>query len=331
MEKRIVSERMAGKVCVITGTASGIGRETAAVFTEEGAHVVGVDLHESEGVELSLVADVTDEEQVRAAVVTAAGLLVLMAAIFLVSGRLLALHPRTAAAASAPPGRLVDWMIAFQKPCGSGRWRPGVRTVTTDQAVAEMMPTETRVSIVAAPCRAPRKARLCSGQAPQVTTGRLSASSTHCQPGKRVDGMVASTIDRSAAGTNSTSETISRRSTSRRSRSSARIARRGFGDLGAAVYPAASTVPVRSSRDTPGACSTVAVRVARLTTARTPSSLLSLRSTRPTHAAQVMPPTSRKVRCACSGGAAAGAGAWSRSVTSPVSTPGHLGRKRERP
>ncbi|WP_199582777.1 hypothetical protein [Blastococcus sp. TF02-09] len=28
--------------------------------------------------------------------------------------RLLALHPRTAAAASTPPGRLVDWMIAFQ-------------------------------------------------------------------------------------------------------------------------------------------------------------------------------------------------------------------------
>lgn len=57
--------RLEGKVCVITGTASGIGRETAAVFTEEGAHVVGVDLHESEGVELSLVADVTDEDAVR--------------------------------------------------------------------------------------------------------------------------------------------------------------------------------------------------------------------------------------------------------------------------
>jgi NAD(P)-dependent dehydrogenase (short-subunit alcohol dehydrogenase family) len=57
--------RLDGKVCVITGTASGIGAETARVFTAEGAHVVGVDLHPTEGVALSLVADVTDEDAVR--------------------------------------------------------------------------------------------------------------------------------------------------------------------------------------------------------------------------------------------------------------------------
>lgn len=57
--------RLEGKVCVITGTASGIGRETAELFAAEGAHVVGVDLNESEGVELSLVADVTDEDAIR--------------------------------------------------------------------------------------------------------------------------------------------------------------------------------------------------------------------------------------------------------------------------
>ncbi len=57
--------RLAGKVCVITGTASGIGAETAALFRAEGALVVGVDLNPSEDVDLSLVADVTDEEQVR--------------------------------------------------------------------------------------------------------------------------------------------------------------------------------------------------------------------------------------------------------------------------
>ena len=58
--------RLDGKVCVITGTASGIGAETAARFREEGATVVGVDLKDSEGVDLSIRADVTDEEQVAA-------------------------------------------------------------------------------------------------------------------------------------------------------------------------------------------------------------------------------------------------------------------------
>jgi NAD(P)-dependent dehydrogenase (short-subunit alcohol dehydrogenase family) len=58
--------RLDGKVCVITGAASGIGAESARVFTEEGARVVGVDLEDSEGVELSIVADVTDEDQVAA-------------------------------------------------------------------------------------------------------------------------------------------------------------------------------------------------------------------------------------------------------------------------
>jgi NAD(P)-dependent dehydrogenase (short-subunit alcohol dehydrogenase family) len=61
-----VAGRLEGKVCVVTGTASGIGAETAEVFRREGALVVGVDLDPSPGVDLSLVADVTDEEQVRA-------------------------------------------------------------------------------------------------------------------------------------------------------------------------------------------------------------------------------------------------------------------------
>ncbi|MGZ6993496.1 MAG: SDR family NAD(P)-dependent oxidoreductase, partial [Ilumatobacteraceae bacterium] len=56
--------RLEGKVCVITGAAGGIGAATASVFEREGARVVGVDLFEHDVGELSLQADVTDEENV---------------------------------------------------------------------------------------------------------------------------------------------------------------------------------------------------------------------------------------------------------------------------
>jgi NAD(P)-dependent dehydrogenase (short-subunit alcohol dehydrogenase family) len=57
--------RLEGKVCVITGAASGIGAETAKLFASEGARVVGVDLAEGAEGELALQANVADEEQVR--------------------------------------------------------------------------------------------------------------------------------------------------------------------------------------------------------------------------------------------------------------------------
>jgi NAD(P)-dependent dehydrogenase (short-subunit alcohol dehydrogenase family) len=57
--------RLEGKVCVITGAASGIGAESARMFMREGAKVVGVDLVAGAEGDLALEADVTDEEQVR--------------------------------------------------------------------------------------------------------------------------------------------------------------------------------------------------------------------------------------------------------------------------
>ncbi|KAA0274709.1 MAG: SDR family oxidoreductase [Acidobacteria bacterium] len=58
--------RLEGKVCVITGAASGIGAEAARLFADEGARVVGVDLEEGAEGELAIVADVTDPDQVEA-------------------------------------------------------------------------------------------------------------------------------------------------------------------------------------------------------------------------------------------------------------------------
>jgi len=52
--------RLDGKVAVITGTASGIGAETARLFSQEGAKVAGVDLSDDAVGDLAIKADVTD-------------------------------------------------------------------------------------------------------------------------------------------------------------------------------------------------------------------------------------------------------------------------------
>jgi NAD(P)-dependent dehydrogenase (short-subunit alcohol dehydrogenase family) len=57
--------RLAGKVCVITGAAGGIGAAAASLFREQGATVVGVDLRDDfGGVDLALAADVSSEDDV---------------------------------------------------------------------------------------------------------------------------------------------------------------------------------------------------------------------------------------------------------------------------
>ena len=58
---------------MITGTASGIGAESARLFAEEGARVVGIDLEPGAEGELTIQADVSDEAQVRAAFAQALG------------------------------------------------------------------------------------------------------------------------------------------------------------------------------------------------------------------------------------------------------------------
>jgi len=63
---------LAGKVCVVTGAAGVIGRESVGVFTRAGATVVGIDLKGDADAALFLTADLTDPGQVEAAYHTAA-------------------------------------------------------------------------------------------------------------------------------------------------------------------------------------------------------------------------------------------------------------------
>jgi NAD(P)-dependent dehydrogenase (short-subunit alcohol dehydrogenase family) len=56
--------RLTGRVCLITGAASGIGRATALLFRAEGARVAGADLDAAGEVELALTGDVANEDDV---------------------------------------------------------------------------------------------------------------------------------------------------------------------------------------------------------------------------------------------------------------------------
>ena len=57
--------RLERKVCVVTGAAGGIGAATVRRFQEEGAIVIGVDLLPDAPGDMSIVADVTDEDALR--------------------------------------------------------------------------------------------------------------------------------------------------------------------------------------------------------------------------------------------------------------------------
>jgi NAD(P)-dependent dehydrogenase (short-subunit alcohol dehydrogenase family) len=58
-----LSERLAGKVAIVTGAGSGIGKASVELFRREGARVIGADLHGAD-----VECDAGDERQVQALV-----------------------------------------------------------------------------------------------------------------------------------------------------------------------------------------------------------------------------------------------------------------------
>jgi NAD(P)-dependent dehydrogenase (short-subunit alcohol dehydrogenase family) len=75
MGRRLVSLRLAGKVCIITGAGSGIGRASALLFAAEGGRIVAADIDAASARETADAiggdafarrADVTDEEDTKA-------------------------------------------------------------------------------------------------------------------------------------------------------------------------------------------------------------------------------------------------------------------------
>jgi len=65
-----MSGRLEGKIAIVTGAASGIGKASAALFAREGARVIAADVAASEGV---VAADAGREEDVRGLVELAVG------------------------------------------------------------------------------------------------------------------------------------------------------------------------------------------------------------------------------------------------------------------
>ena len=73
------------------------------------------------------------------------------------------------------------------------------------------MPSDTSVSIDAAPCRAFFSAARWNGHAAHPATGAATTTRTHCQPGNLAQPNSDSSTDKSVSGTKNTSATISRR------------------------------------------------------------------------------------------------------------------------
>src|SRR5438477_62483 len=60
-----ITQRFQGKVCVITGAASALGKAAAERLASEGATVIGVDRHDHSVGVRSLRSDLAEEEEVR--------------------------------------------------------------------------------------------------------------------------------------------------------------------------------------------------------------------------------------------------------------------------
>ncbi len=59
-------DRLNGRICVVAGVLGTLGQAVAQRFADEGGVVVGIDKADHDAGQLSLTADLSDEDQVRA-------------------------------------------------------------------------------------------------------------------------------------------------------------------------------------------------------------------------------------------------------------------------
>src|SRR5665647_3589466 len=163
----------------------------------------------------------------------------------------------------------------------------------TDQRNAASTPIEIRVSIVAVAWRRFFQAARWKGSAPHTTTGAARVRESHCQLSNWMVGIIA--IAR--GGSVRTVVMISRRRSSATGSGSAWsgcASSSACGGAGtAAVEPASTTALMSCSTVTGSVNVTLAVSIAKLTLAVTPSMRLSRFSIRSEHELRVIPPTTR--------------------------------------
>src|ERR1019366_2818761 len=190
--------------------------------------------------------------------------------------------------------------------CAPARPAAPKNSTYSDHRYATVTPTDTSVSMVAAPCRALTTAARWNGHAPHTATGEASASDAHCQF-RNCRGEIIASATTGMASASDTSSRFRNTDVSPAPSSSAAPPADSPGGAGrGAVEPARSTTHIKAGGGLAARELTPAGSRANLPVGVRPSSLLSFSSPLAAHEAQVIPPIASSTARTAPPGAAAG-------------------------